>query len=143
MKTLRYILAVVISISTGCKKDKLSGDAISLVGHWTWFETSGEFTRLTPDNTSSKKTIQFKEKGKYEIEVDGKKKESGRITYEIPPGTSTQKHIKIKFLRNDLFSKKQEFIGNCVIWFSGSDTITISENVDWTHQDSHKFVRQN
>jgi hypothetical protein len=143
MKTVYFTLIIVLFAVTGCKKDKLTGDAKPLIGSWTWVKTTGEYTNLTPDNIGDSKTIEFIEKGKYKIIVDGKKKESGRITFENISSTTTQKRIKVTFLRNDLFSKKQEFIGNCVIWYSGTDTINIAENTDWTHQDSHLYVRQN
>jgi hypothetical protein len=124
---------MVFLTSTGCKKDKLTGDAQSLIGTWKWVKTTGEHTDLTPDNSGKSKTLEFIEKGKYKILAEGKKIESGRITWENSSLESKQKHIKARFLRNDLFSKKQEFIGDCIIWYGGSDTITIAENSEWTH----------
>lgn len=126
----------------GCKKHKLTGNDHTLIGTWQWVRTTGEFTDLNPDNTGHAKTLNCKENGKYIITEGSKKIENGDLDLEDPKPAVPDKHVVVKFVRQDLFSKKQEFPGTCIIWFSGPDTITIRENADWTDQDYHVYVKQ-
>ena|SRR5688572_28818727 len=142
MKTLTIILTMVLLSATSCKKRELSGEAHTLIGTWQWVGTGGEFTDLDPDNTGTSKTLEFTENGKYALIIDSKKKESGHITVGEPDPSIPQNHVMLKFVRNDRFSKKQEFPGNCIIWFGGRDTITIRGNRETSHQDYHMYVRR-
>ncbi|HAD33629.1 MAG TPA: hypothetical protein DCF44_03900 [Chitinophagaceae bacterium] len=128
-------------LMTSCKKDKLTGDSKTLSGTWQWVKTSGEFSTLTPDNTGTTKTLEFIDKGKYEIKKDGKRLEDGRITYS-EGSNSFGNYIKLKFLRNNLFSKKSEFPGQSLLQIIHTDTLYIGENIEWTHQPYHLYVRQ-
>jgi len=140
VKTLLFFSTFFLLL-TGCKKDKLTGDAKTLSGTWQWVKTSGEFTTLTPDNTGSAKTLEFIDRGKYEIKKDGKRLEGGRITYS-EGSNSFGNYIKLEFLRNTLFSKKREFPGKSLLQIIHSDTLYIGENIEWTDQPYHLYVRQ-
>ena len=72
--------------------------------------------------------------------VNDKKIEGGRIVYE--EANDAWFDFKLEFKRNDLFSKKQQFYGQCAIELKGQDTIYIAENIDWTDQPWHIYVRQ-
>ena len=135
-------MTIALFLLTSCKKDKLTGDAKSLIGTWQWVQTNAEFSTTNPSNTGITKTIEFIEKGKYEIKKNSKRLEGGRVTYsEI---TNAFGHfIRLEFLRNALFTKKQELPGKSNITQVGADTLYISENVEWSDQPWHIYVRQN
>ncbi len=137
-KTLLFFSAFVL-VMTSCKKDKLTGDAKTLSGTWQWAKTSGEFSTLTPDNTGSTKTIEFIDKGKYEIKKDGKRFEGGRITYS-ESSNSYGNFFKLEFHRNTLFSKKREFPGESLVRLLGIDSLYITENA--FDVPTHIYVRQ-
>ena len=135
------VLSTYLFIMTSCKKDKLNGDAKNLSGTWKWIKTSGEFSTLTSENTGTTKTLEFIDKGKYEIKKDGKRLEGGRIEYS-ESSNSYGKCFMLAFLRNTLFSKKREFPGKSLSQIINYDTLLINENVEWTDQPSHLYVKQ-
>lgn len=143
-KTITLVNAILVFstflfLMTSCKKDKLTGEAKTLSGTWTWVKTSGEFSTLTPDNTGTTKTLEFIDKGKYEIKKDGKRLESGRITYD-ESSNSFGNYFKLEFIRNTVFSKKREFPGESLLRIFGNDSLHITENA--FDAPNHIYVRQ-
>jgi hypothetical protein len=141
MKIFKLIIFLTIFLLTNsCKKDKLTGDAKSLIGTWQWSKDIWPYK--TPETAGYSMTLEFKEKGKYEIKKNNKRIEGGRIIYENSNGTYWW-DFQLEFKRNDLFSKKQQFIGKCLLDVKSQDSLFILENSDWTDQPYHLYVRQN
>ena len=141
MKRSLFISTLILFVLTNCKKDKLTGDAKGLSGKWTWVKTDGgEFPiLLTPASTGTKKTLEFKNKGKYEIEKDGKRLEAGRISYSEETNW-TGNYFKVAFLRNTLFSKDREFPQESLLRIFGNDSLYITQNAN--DVPYHIYVRQ-
>ena len=137
MKKTLILTTVLLLSFASCKKDKLEGAADALSGKWRWIRTSGEFGKVTPASSGITKTLEFKEKGKYEVHEDGDCIEGGRITYTELTGLQGTL-FRVNFLRNTLFSRKREFPGESILSL-GNDTLQI--NQDAFDVPFHTYVR--
>lgn len=138
MKNHLLLTSLVLLSFSSCTKDKLEGAADALSGKWRWIMTSGEFGKATPASTGKTKFLEFKDKGKYEVQEDGDRIEAGRITYIELTGLQGTL-LRINFLRNTLFSRQREFPGESILSL-GNDTLQISQ--DAFDVPFHTYVRE-
>jgi hypothetical protein len=140
MKKTLFVLTTIILVFNSCKKDKLTGDAMDLIGEWNWISSKGE-EYDTPDSCNCSKTLSIREQGKYILVGRVKRKEGGRITFQNEVDTLGKNYFKVKFLRNALYAKS-EFIGECALSLSHIDTLIITENIPMTDQPTHIYIRE-
>ncbi|NQY11395.1 MAG: hypothetical protein HRT71_18005 [Flavobacteriales bacterium] len=123
------ILAVIGFITViiySCKKEELTGDLDVLIGVWDLNYYS-----------EGTKTIEFIEKGKYKIELDGKKIESGRVIEIV---SIENPIIQLEIDKN--IGRYSDFGYNqLTIVFSGDDTLRISSTI-YTDRETFQFIRK-
>jgi hypothetical protein len=138
---LILLFVLILFLISACKKDKLTGDAQVLAGTWRWVETP--YPGGNPSTSGYTMTLILKGKGNYEIKKNDDRIEGGRIIIQKTESTSSGYCFFIEFKDNDLFTEKQTFPGNCAISSIGQDSIYIYENIDFTDQAYHLYIKNN
>jgi hypothetical protein len=120
MKTFKlfFTIAILIFSTSGCKKDKLTGDNKTLIGTWTSISTMAEpgncgFVAGHSTNPNLKLTLM--EKGRYKLYSGDKKIETGRLI------------IKNGFVTFEDIQRKSTLSGRTILKFN-SDSLNIDRN---------------
>lgn len=117
------ILCFLLFALASCKKTKLEGDYLLLVGTWTW--TSG-----IDDNGNKQLRIVFKEKGNYKLIDNNKTLDRGRLVY-------TNGYLK---LISDKLFEKNTYDGRSISKFN-TDTLIITK-VGMTDQPVSIYIKK-
>jgi len=135
---ITFFICIVFLTFTSCKKDRLDGESIKIIGNWEWVESP--VSGSNPSTSEYNLTLKFEAKGKYEIEKNGNKIESGRTIINNEKGNT---YCVIELKRNSLF-KKSEIFGydNLAIWMIGNDTMEVT-SAEYFDLANYIFVRKN
>ncbi len=117
MKTFKlfFIIAILIFSTSGCKKDKLTGDNKTLIGTWTSISTLANCGTLPGQPMNPNFKLVLIEKGKYKLYRGNKKSEQGKLI------------IKNGLVTFECSERNNDLDGRTILKFN-SDTLNIDRN---------------